>query len=195
MDKIILEIVGLSYSQSQNGAYALILGENCGQRKLPIIIGTTEAQCIAMGMEKVKSNRPLTHDLFKTLTDEFDLHLKEVIINKFKEGVFFSNLVFEGHGQTCYIDARPSDAISLAVRYGCNIYASANVLDEAGIVIDDIEDDEEELDDDMIEEVESLEYYTIEELINLQEAAIQSEDYARAAEIRDELNKRNRDTK
>jgi bifunctional DNase/RNase len=140
MQKIALEITGMSYSQSQSGAYALILGEKGGQRKLPIIIGTFEAQSIALGLEKMKPARPMTHDLFKNFADNFQINIKEVIINKFENGVFHALLVCESINGITEIDARSSDAVALAIRFQCPVFTYESILNEAGIVLDDEKD-------------------------------------------------------
>jgi len=187
MNKIKLEIIGMSYSQSQQGAYALILGETEGNRRLPIIIGGFEAQAIAIELEKMKPSRPLTHDLFKNFADTFHIIITEVIINRFHEGVFFSRLVcFDGQRIT-EIDSRTSDAVALALRFNCPIYTYENILAEAGIVLD------EETSDKIKEtETESGEYsdYTMDELRELLQKAIENEEYEKASILRDEINKR-----
>jgi len=187
MNKIKLEIIGMSYSQSQQGAYALILGETEGNRRLPIIIGGFEAQAIAIELEKMKPSRPLTHDLFKNFADTFHIIITEIIINRFHEGVFFSRLVcFDGQRIT-EIDSRTSDAVALALRFNCPIYTYENILAEAGIVID-----EETSDKIKGAETESGEYseYTMEELQGLLQKAIENEEYEKASILRDEINKR-----
>src|SRR3972149_6365258 len=135
--KVKLEIVGLSYSQTQTGAYALVLGESKGKRRLPIIIGGFEAQAIAIELEKMTPSRPLTHDLFKTFAETFKISVKEVIIYNLVEGIFFAKLVCNDQEKDTEIDARTSDAIALAVRFGCPIYTYEFILSSAGIVLDD----------------------------------------------------------
>lgn len=194
MNKVALEIMGMSYSESQTGAYVLIMGDKNSQRRLPIVIGSNEAQNIAMGIERQKSSRPLTHDLFLNFALNFNINLKEVVINRFREGVFYAVLVCEQHGELSMIDARPSDAIALAVRCGCGIFAYESVMDEAGIIMDDenqILDDEETDDSPIINsEEESLQQLSDTELEDLLQIAIEEEDYEKAAQIRDELNSR-----
>jgi Uncharacterized conserved protein len=195
MNKVALEIVGLSYSHSQSGAYALILGDKVSQKRLPIIIGSYEAQSIAMGIEKVKGSRPVTHDLFKSFADNYNIKLKEVIISRFQEGVFYAILVCELNGELSKIDARPSDAIAMAVRFGCEIYAYDNVMDEAGLIMDDIDEttetfEQEDDEEDFRTEVD-LDLYEADELDDLLQQAIDLEDYEKAAKIRDEMKKRN----
>jgi len=204
MSLVRLNIKGISYSQTQNGAYALILNEVDGDRKLPIVIGAFEAQSIAIALEKeIRPPRPLTHDLFKNFGDRFDIVVKQVIIHKLVDGVFYSSLICERDKIEEIIDARTSDAIALALRFKAPIFTYKNILDKAGIYlkVNPKKEDEEEQDsiliDDMLaEEIEttpSLESYktkTIEELHNLLDAAVANEDYETAARIRDEISKR-----
>jgi uncharacterized protein len=193
MEKIKLDIVGLSYSQTQSGAYALVLGEASGKRRLPIIIGGFEAQAIAIELEKMRPSRPLTHDLFKNFADEFKINVSEVIIYNLVEGIFFSRLVCERDDEEIEIDSRTSDAIALAVRFNCPIYTYEFVLGSAGILLDD-ENTDENLDDTTSDEEEMNDNithrFTLEELtIQLQEA-LENEDYEIASKIRDEINRR-----
>ena len=190
MEKVKLDIIGLSYSQSQTGAYALILGESTGDRRLPIIIGGFEAQAIAIELEKMKPNRPLTHDLFKEFALTFNLQITEVIIHKFSEGVFYAKLVITDGKKVEEIDARTSDAVALALRFYCPIYTYENVLQSAGIIMTESNNDsklkKETTDDDPNE----LKDYTIEELEELLKITVENEDYERASQVRDELKKR-----
>lgn len=193
MEKIKLDIVGLSYSQTQSGAYALVLGEASGKRRLPIIIGGFEAQAIAIELEKMRPSRPLTHDLFKNFADEFKINVSEVIIYNLVEGIFFSRLVCERDDEEIEIDSRTSDAIALAVRFNCPIYTYEFVLGSAGILLDD-ENTDDNLDDTTTDEEEMNDNithrFTLEELtIQLQEA-LENEDYEIASKIRDEINRR-----
>lgn len=197
MEKIKLEIVGLSYSQTQSGAYALVLGEAGGKRRLPIIIGGFEAQAIAIELEKMTPTRPLTHDLFKNFAEAFEISIEEVVIYNLVEGIFYSKLICKHNGENIEIDARTSDAIALAVRFNCNIYTFENILSSAGILLDE----EGELPDTDIEEPavaplgneDEFTAYSTEDLeLKLQEA-IDNEDYEGASKIRDELNKRNKE--
>jgi uncharacterized protein len=137
MEKIKLEIIGMSYSQSQSGAYALIMGEILGNRRLPIIIGGFEAQAIAIELEKMKPSRPLTHDLFKSFADIYHVVISEVVINKFQEGVFFAKLLCKHNGEITEIDSRTSDAVALAIRFKCPIYTYEKIMAEAGIIVDE----------------------------------------------------------
>ncbi len=193
MDKIRLEVKGLSYSQANNGAYALILLEKNGKRRLPIVIGGAEAQSIAMEIEKIKPARPLTHDLFKNFADAFHIQLVEVVIHKFSEGVFFSKLICVTVGDRVEIDSRTSDAVALAIRFGAPIYTIEEVMNDAAIIIDEEEDEKEE---ETIAETDST-YSPLSELslaaLNEElERAVDEEDYERASNIRDEINRRKR---
>ena len=206
MSLIKLSIKGISYSQTQTGAYALILNEELGNRKLPIIIAKAEAQSIAIALEKsIKPPRPLTHDLFKNFADKFSIVVKEVIIHKLVDGVFFSSLVCVRGEQEVLLDSRTSDAVALAIRFDAPIYTYKVILDQAGINLNieqrdlssEIKDDEDEispvLEDSVLEEEgDDLRYsdLSLEELKHLQEAAIADEDYEKAARLRDEIEKR-----
>jgi bifunctional DNase/RNase len=193
MDKIRLEIIGMSYSQSQSGAYALILGEHGGVRRLPIIIGGFEAQAIAVELEKMKPSRPLTHDLFKNFAEHYDVFIKEVIIDKFMEGVFFAKLICLQGDSESEIDARTSDAVALAIRFRCPIYTYENIMSEAGIVMEDkAEELQENEDSTMVGEPETEEYaqHKLEELEDMLQKAIENEEYEKASKLRDEINKR-----
>lgn len=194
MDKIKLEIAGLSYSQTQSGAYALVLSESGGKRQLPIIIGGFEAQAIAIELEKMTPTRPLTHDLFKQLAQSFEIHIKEVVIYNLIEGIFFSKLICERDGQIQEIDARTSDAIAIGVRFNCPIYTFENILASAGILQDETETEDDLLgmDEDTSDENTGDTYgqMSVEELENQLSEAIENEDYELASKIRDEINKR-----
>jgi len=203
MSLVRLNIKGLSYSQTQNGAYALILNEVDGDRKLPIVIGAFEAQSIAIALEKeIRPPRPLTHDLFKNFADRFDIVVKQVIIHKLVDGVFYSSLICERDKIEEIIDARTSDAIALALRFNAPIFTYKNILDKAGIYLkvnpkenDEDADDSVLVDDVTAEKLEgqSQENYktkSLEELHNLLDEAVNNEDYEKAAKIRDEISKR-----
>jgi len=194
MEKIRLEIVGMSFSQSQNGAYALILGESAGKRRLPIIIGGFEAQAIAIELEKMKPSRPLTHDLFKSFADHYGIRLREVVINKFQEGVFYARLVCDNNGEVSEIDSRTSDAVALALRFGCPVYTYENIMESAGITVEEEQEDilEEDMLEEDLEETMDLVGYTLEELDGMLAAAVEAEDYERASMLRDEINRRKR---
>lgn len=195
MKKIRLEIIGMSYSQSQSGAYALILGEHKRIRRLPIIIGGFEAQAIAVELEKMKPTRPLTHDLFKNFAEHYNIFIKEVIIDKFMEGVFFAKLICMQGDEENEIDARTSDAVALAIRFRCPIYTYENIMSEAGIVM---EEKAEELMDEEEEqhtgEPDADEYgsNTMDDLNEKLKHAIDNEEYEKASRIRDEINKRSK---
>ncbi|MEQ9404924.1 MAG: bifunctional nuclease family protein [Cyclobacteriaceae bacterium] len=189
-DKIKLEILGLSSSQSQSGSFALVLGEVGGNRRLPIIIGMFEAQAIAIEIEKIVPNRPMTHDLFKAFSHNFDIDVKEVYISNLKEGVFFAKIIAEHNGKTFEIDSRPSDAIAIGLRFSVDFYTNESILTEAGIVLTD------EYEEEITHPVEHPEKVNIEdmpsqELEKLLNEALENEDYEKAARIRDMLNKRN----
>ncbi|PLW92220.1 MAG: hypothetical protein C0592_11910 [Marinilabiliales bacterium] len=194
MEKIELEISGISYSYSQSGAYTLILSESGADRKLPIIIGQFEAQSIAIEMEKMKPARPLTHDLFKEFSKTFGIKLNEVIINKFIDGVFHSILVFERENKIHQIDSRTSDAVALAIRFNCPIYTSEEILSEVGVVFDEgtIGDQQDEINenDDLTASEDDMKLYSIEELEDMLKEAVDMEDFEKASRLRDEINRR-----
>lgn len=197
--KIQLEIVGLSYSQTQTGAYALVLGEQDGQRRLPVIIGNFEAQSIAIELENMQPSRPLTHDIFKSFAESFAISVNEVIIYNLVEGVFFAKILCEREGESMEIDARTSDAIALAVRFKCPIYTFEFILEKAGIILDEDSDIEgAELEEEEVEETKigvfkkagALNELSIPELEEELTKAIEMEDYERASRIRDEISSR-----
>ncbi|MFD2998779.1 bifunctional nuclease domain-containing protein [Pontibacter toksunensis] len=200
MEKIQLEILGLSSSQSQTGSFALVLGERDGNRRLPIIIGMFEAQSIAIQIEKINPNRPLTHDLFKTFAEQMDVTITEILISDLKEGVFYSKIMCTDGTKEFELDSRPSDAIAIGLRFGVPIYTVESVLSEAGIILSDLEEDEDENDEMTIKSTSSttssstkepLNLTSVDELNKMLNEALEKEDYERAAKIRDELNKRN----
>ena len=202
MKKIKLEILGLSSSQSQTGSFALVLGETEGNRRLPIIIGMFEAQAIAIEIEKIIPNRPMTHDLFKSFANNFHFTVEEIIISDLKEGVFFAKIICSDGLKKTEIDARPSDAIAIGLRFDSPIYTYETILAEAGIVLTD-ETEEEKVEpkaeaakvkpkrEASSTRKDDLKNYSIEKLNDLLKDAIDKEDYERAAKIRDELSKRN----
>jgi len=196
MDLIKLLINGISYSQTQNGAYVLILSELDGERKLPIVIGTYEAQSIAIAIEKdIKPPRPLTHDLFKSFCERFDIIVKQVIIHKLVDGVFYSSIICDRDGIEEIIDSRTSDAIALATRFDAPIFTYENILEKAGIIIEIEEYDEEDKilfkelfsEETTLANSEDFKDKTIGELQKLLKIAVQNENYETAAKIRDEI--------
>lgn len=203
MKKIQLEILGLSSSQSQSGSFALILGEKHGNRRLPIIIGMFEAQSIAIQIEKISPTRPLTHDLFKAFAEHVHVVIIEVVISDLKEGVFYSRIVCSDGATTFEIDARPSDAIAIGLRFDVPIFTVESVLSEAGIILSDLDEGGQETDDDDDDTdgetetpkaprpTEPSGQVPVEELSKMLSQALEKEDYEKAAKIRDELNKRN----
>ena len=191
MDKIRLEIVGMSYSQSQSGAYALILGEVDGSRRLPIIIGGFEAQAIAVELEKMKPSRPLTHDLFKSFADSYNIRLREVIIDQFKQGVFHAKLICIKDNAESTIDSRTSDAVALAIRFRCPIYTYEKIMEDAGMEMDENAAPAETMTSPADDPKESAyDQYTLAELEELLQKAVEQEDYEKASFIRDEISKR-----
>lgn len=197
MRKIELEIVALSHSITQTHSYAVVLGEVNGLRRLPIVIGGFEAQAIAVALEKMQPSRPLTHDLMKNFMTAFNVELHEVIISNLQEGIFYSKLICSNNEETIEIDSRTSDALALAVRFGCPIYTYENILNSAGILLDDpagkkiskpsgapaISEHEKGAEDD-------LKALNLDELTTLLQEVLEQEDYIRAIAIRDEINSR-----
>jgi uncharacterized protein len=206
MSLVKLTIKGISYSQTQNGAYALILNEVDGERNLPIVIGAFEAQSIAIALEKeIKPPRPLTHDLFKSFADRFDIVVKQVIIHKLVDGVFFSSIICERDKIEEIVDARTSDAIALALRFNAPIFTYKNILDKAGIYLNmsNTEENPTGNDDGVLSEPETFgsesdssvsgtDYsgFTLQQLYDKLDEAVQNEDYEKAAKIRDEISKK-----
>jgi bifunctional DNase/RNase len=188
VEKVQVDILGLSTSPSSAGAYALILKETNGKRKLPIIIGAFEAQSIALELEGMKPPRPLTHDLMRNIIDLFAVSLNEVCINELRDGTFYAKLTIEGLSETQEVDSRPSDAIALAVRYGAPIYVGEEVLNEAGVISEDDEDGDET---DLKEETEQIKkpLTRLEQLQTSLKEAIEKEDYEKAAKLRDDIRK------
>ncbi len=200
MKKIELRIVALSHSVSQSNNYAVVLGEMVGLRRIPIVIGSFEAQAIAVAMEKMTPNRPLTHDLFKQTLEAFKVEIKEIIINNLLDGIFYARLICEREGEIIELDSRTSDAIALAVRFQCPIFTYEFIMDTAGVELDESTQTEieEESDDEMDEKPgkdkqSSLSTYSIESLQNMLLQVLEEENYEKAASIRDEIDKRKRD--
>ena len=190
MKKIKLKILGLSYSQDQSGAYALVLAETDGNRRIPIIIGAVEAQAIAINLEGLKPPRPLTHDLFTTVLSTFDLKITEVFIHAFEEGIFYAEMKMTGEKGNFSIDSRTSDAIALALRCGCPIYTTEEVMGQTGIIID-FEDTEETATIENTQKDHSIyDEFTPDDLNEMLDKAIHDEEYEKASVIRDEITKR-----
>jgi uncharacterized protein len=197
MKKIELEIVALSHSITQTHSYAVVLGEVNGLRRLPIVIGGFEAQAIAVALEKMQPSRPLTHDLMKNFMTGFSIDLHEIIICDLQEGIFYSKLVCSTEKDTLEIDSRTSDALALAVRFGCPIYTYENILDSAGILMEETtgkKKKSKEQKEVPVEEAvggnEDLKTMSLEDLNTLLNEVLESEDYIRAIAIRDEINNR-----
>ena len=198
MKKIELEIVALSHSITQTHSYAVVLGEVNGLRRLPIVIGGFEAQAIAVALEKMQPSRPLTHDLMKNFMTAFAIELHEIIICDLQEGIFYSKLLCSTENDTIEIDSRTSDAIALAVRFGCPVYTYENILESAGILMEDTgttgkkkkAKQEVMVESDIPTGNEDLKTMTLEELNNLLNDVLEGEDYIRAIAIRDEINSR-----
>ena len=189
MNKIALEIKGLLYSESQSGAYVLVLGDKHSTRRLPIVIGNNEAQSIALGLEGNKPSRPMTHDLFKKFAETYAVDLLEVVITRFREGVFYAMLVCKQGEDLSMIDARPSDAIALAVRFGCPISVYENVMEEAGIEMEEVHEMEKaEEPEPEFKTEDSLENLSVDQLQQLLQMAIDEENYEKAAQLRDLIN-------
>jgi bifunctional DNase/RNase len=191
--KVKLRVIGLTYSQTQTGSYALVLAEENGRRRIPIMIGAFEAQAIALHLEDLQPPRPLTHDLYRRFSMAFGIELKEVFINKLSEGIFYSELLFDREGEMARIDSRTSDAVALALRYKCPIYTTPEILEQAGIILEDKADMlDPEVETDTAAEPSGLSSKSAEELNMLLEEAVANEDYETASEIRDELKRRHK---
>lgn len=194
MEKIELYIVTLTHSVTQSGNYAVVMGEVEGNRRLPIVIGGFEAQAIAVAMEGMMPSRPLTHDLLKNTLDTFEIEVTEILINNLIEGVFHARIVCKQHGREFEIDSRTSDAIAMAVRYGCPIFTYDFILDAAGVRIEDSpaeEGDEEKEEAKPKRKRRGYDEYSLEDLTAMLQKVIGEEDYEKAAKIRDEIKKRN----
>lgn len=195
MDKIKLKVLGISYSQTQTGAYALILAEDGGERRIPIIIGGFEAQAIAIELEGLKPPRPLTHDLFVNFADAYSINIIDVTINRLEEGIFYSEITCDNGNSRIKIDARTSDSIALALRFKCPIYTTPEVMEKAGIELETekTEDREAGVSKSAFSRQEQKEKYankTLDDLKKMLNEAIEKENYELASEIRDEINQR-----
>ncbi|MCB0549707.1 MAG: bifunctional nuclease family protein [Phaeodactylibacter sp.] len=192
MRKIELDIVALSHSVTQSHNYAVVLGEQGGSRRLPIVIGSFEAQAIAVAMERMTPNRPLTHDLFKNTLETFNIELKEVIINNLLDGIFYARLICIKDGEIIEIDSRTSDALAMAVRFNCPIYTYEFILDAAGVVLEETEEEgaPAEQHTQPKGKTAALSSYSIDALNKMLEEVLGEENYERAAEIRDEIRRR-----
>ncbi len=196
MKKIELDIVALSHSVTQSHNYAVVLGERSGARRLPIVIGSFEAQAIAVAMERMTPNRPLTHDLFRNTLETFNIELREVVINNLLDGIFYARLICIKDGEIIEIDSRTSDALAMAVRFNCPIYTYEFILDAAGVVLEESEEEGEmeEAPASGGTEKASLSSYSVEELQRMLDEVLGEENYERAAEIRDEIDRRKKDS-
>jgi uncharacterized protein len=206
MGKIKLNVLGISYSQTQSGAYALVLSEEEGNRRIPIIVGGFEAQAIAIELEGLAPPRPLTHDLFKNFAESYGIKLIEVNIHKLEDGVFFANILCDNGGQRIILDARTSDAIALALRFSCPIFTTDEIVEKAGIVLDfekgtDFDAPAPARDKEPEEKVEKsrkgappldLSKKSMDELRSMLAESVSKEDYEKASEIRDEINRRSK---
>ena len=203
MKKIELDIVALSHSVTQSHNYAVVLGEQEGSRRLPIVIGGFEAQAIAVAMERMTPNRPLTHDLFKNALETFEVDLKEIVINNLLDGIFYARLICDINGKTVEIDSRTSDALAMAVRFECPIYTYEFILDAAGVILEENEENEnteamaasnplpsKSKKKKKVKKEGTLAQYSDDELNRMLNDVLADEDYERAAEIRDEIKRR-----
>lgn len=192
-----LEVLGLSSNHTQSGSFTLILGESNGTRRLPIVIGMFEAQAIAIEMEKIVPNRPMTHDLFKSFASSFNFDLEKIVISDVKEGVFYAIIFGTNNSTEVQIDSRPSDAVAIAVRFGCPIYGSEKVMSEIAMEATEEEKKEENVAKKSAQEKPApkkdtrLKDFSLDKLNQMLDKAIADEDYEKAARIRDEINKRN----
>ncbi len=185
-----LEIIALSHSVTQSQNYAVVLGELEGNRRLPIVIGGYEAQAIAVVLERMTPNRPLTHDLFKNTLSSFGIEIKEIIVNNLLDGIFYSQLICEKEGEVIQIDSRTSDALALAVRFNCPIYTYEFIMEAAGVVLEEAEGEIKRQVAEKDKNLKSFSSYSTEELEKLLRKVLEEENYEKAARIRDEINKR-----
>ena len=188
MDRVKLKVLGLSYSMAQNGAYALILADEQDIHRMPIVIGMPEAQSIAIQLEKLQAQRPLTHDLIKKLTDELHVKLKEVMIYRLDAGIFYSELLFEASGEEIRIDSRTSDAVALALRYGSELYTTPEIIQKAGVLVSQEIREQQSIHNNVVNvEKNGFDDYSVQELQKMMNEAIQKEDYETASKFRDLL--------
>ena len=188
MDRVKLKVLGLSYSMAQNGAYALILADEQDIHRMPIVIGMPEAQSIAIQLEKLQTQRPLTHDLIKNLTDELHVKLKEVMIYRLDAGIFYSELLFEASGEEIRIDSRTSDAVALALRYGSELYTTPEIIQKAGVLVSQEIREQQSIHNNVVNvEKNGFDDYSVQELQKMMNEAIQKEDYETASKFRDLL--------
>lgn len=190
MEKVELKFLRITYSHTHAGAYALILAEKKGDRRLPIIIGGVEAQAIAIQVENIKPARPLTHDLFKNLADQLNITLKEVVINDLVEGIFHAKLVLEQNSTEVEVDARSSDAIALALRFACPIFSYEFIMSAAGLKVEEGEEEAEKAEKAEKPEKKGIKSASLDDLKKMLEEALSDEDYERASKLRDELKRR-----
>ncbi len=190
MKKIELQIVALSHSVTQSHNYAVVLGEKDGVRRLPIVIGGFEAQAIAVAMEKMSPNRPLTHDLLKNAFDTYNIEVREIVINNLLDGIFYSKLVCVRDGEEVEIDSRTSDALALAVRYDCPIFTFEFILEAAGVILEEPEGSEKPKKKEVKKKKEDITSFSLDDLQSMLDEALANEDYEKAAKIRDEINQR-----
>lgn len=188
--KVKLRVMGLTFSQTQTGSYALVLAEESGKKRIPIMIGAFEAQAIALHLEELKPPRPLTHDLFLSFSRAYGVDLKEVLINKLEEGIFYSELVFFHDDETVRIDSRTSDAVALALRFKCPIYTTVEILEKAGIILEEKAAAKVDIEEELPADEDPIESKPLSELEELLAQAIANEDYEAASQIRDELKHR-----
>ncbi|TSA38073.1 MAG: hypothetical protein D4R64_04205 [Porphyromonadaceae bacterium] len=189
-NKVKLRVMGLTFSQTQTGSYALVLAEESGKKRIPIMIGAFEAQAIALHLEELKPPRPLTHDLFLSFSRAYGVDLKEVLINKLEEGIFYSELVFSHDDETVRIDSRTSDAVALALRFKCPIFTTVEILEKAGIILEEKAETEKDIEEELPVDEDPIESKPLPELEELLAQAIANEDYETASQLRDELKRR-----
>ncbi|MFO7575170.1 MAG: bifunctional nuclease domain-containing protein [Bacteroidales bacterium] len=195
MQRVKLKVLGISYSQTQSGAYALVLAEETGERRMPIIIGGFEAQSIVIKLENLNPPRPLTHDLFKSFADSFGITLFEVVIDRFEDGVFYSKLICSDGEKDFSIDSRTSDAVALSLRFNCPIFTTEDIMERAGIIIDQATaEPQPESEENRVADEGGKDYVSLsdEELTKMMEEAVAREDYEKAAAMKSEIDRRKR---